>query len=741
MQRQDRDILRFSNAGGAPKLSLEFIGDSLPAGHYILSGKSSGKFGDNVLVNPAVELVTPQQSLSMHVPVRQSAKGWTAPFILPAPIQALRFLPLDRPGSICLEGLRLKKVSEAQYFIQLGITWIRNRIRRPGDLFSAGKAVWRAFSRGGIRQIRSDLRFSSSLPRDGFEYADWVAAFDTPTQQDLQRLSASVERLAARPKFSILLPVYNSRIELLEQTIASVQAQVYPDWELCITDDASTDPSIWRLLERYAKEDPRIHLTRRSENGHISRATNTALDMARGDWVAFLDHDDLLAPHALYEVASMVGSRPELRLIYSDEDKIDGEGRRFAPHFKCDWNLDLILSCNYMNHLLVADRVLVTAVGGLNENRNGAQDWDFILKCVRHLSPGEIGHIPHVLYHWRAAGESASLSEGAKPYAVQAARDALSEHLKALDVQASVDVTTERAHVRYGVPAPLPRVSIIIPTHNGKDLVEQCIQSLERLTAYPNYEIILVDNRSDDAAAKAYFASLQSEGRVRVLRYDKPFNYSAINNFAVSECSGDIICLLNNDIEIISPDWLDEMVGISLQPGVGAVGAMLYYPGDTIQHAGVVLGLGGVAAHIHSGLPREAAGYQKRAMVRQTLSAVTAACLVVQRQHWDAVGGLNEDHLAVAYNDVDFCLRLGQIGLRCVWTPFAELYHHESASRGAEDTDEKRERFESEQDYMRTTWPDLIAADPAYSPNLSLNSPNFELAFPPRRLNSWQRLR
>ncbi|MEZ5946303.1 MAG: glycosyltransferase family 2 protein [Hyphomonas sp.] len=730
---------RFTGVEGAPKVRLEFGDAALPAGYYLLTGRHDGTATQ--LTNPSLEFTQAgglRQTVSAHLPVRHARRAWHAPLMLPQAAEALRFSPLDRKGTAVLDGLQLRRVSGTEYFLQVAAAWWSARIRTPRDIISAGRAVVRALKRGGIAQVKSDLRFSSSLPRDGFDYADWISAFDLPSEEDLVRLRQQLETLPSRPFLSIVMPVFNPHPDILDLTLRSIRNQVYPDWELCIADDASTDPAIGPLLQAHAEEDNRIRVVMRPDNGHISAATNTAIGMARGDWLAFVDHDDLLPPHAVFEVANAILANPDGRLFYSDEDKIDADGRRFSPHFKTGWNPDLILSMNYFNHLTVIQRALVESVGGLREGREGAQDWDLILRCLPRMPAGGIVHIPHILYHWRASSQSVSLSDTNKLYATEAARGSLTDHLETAGADADIEVTAERAHVRYRIPSPAPRVSIVIPTRNAEILVRQCIESIRQHTTYPEYEILLVDNQSDDASAKAYFESLSTSGRVRLLHFDKPFNYSALNNYAVGECSGDVVCLLNNDVEVITPGWLEEMVGVALQPGVGPVGAKLYYPSDTVQHGGVVMGLGGVAAHVNSCLPRGAAGYQKRAIVRQTLSAVTGACLVVQKRHWNLVGGLNEQDLAIAYNDIDLCLKLGREGLRCVWTPFAELYHHESASRGSEDTPEKQARFVREQAYMRQVWPDVIAADPFYSPNLSLNTPNFDLAFPPRVLTSWQ---
>ncbi|GAB2492553.1 hypothetical protein GCM10027084_01410 [Pseudoxanthomonas sangjuensis] len=534
------------------------------------------------------------------------------------------------------------------------------------------------------------------------------------------------------PMISVLVPAYQTPERWLRRCIDSVLAQVYPKWQLCLADDASPDPGVMRVLREYAARDSRINVMRRERNGHISEASNSALELARGEYVALLDHDDELRPHALLEMAEAIAATSDVGLLYSDEDKIDGDGRRFDPYFKPDWDPDLLRSQNYICHLTVIRTDLVRAVGGFRKGFEGSQDHDLILRCTERLLPSQIVHIPKVLYHWRAIPGSTALSRDAKDYAASAGVRAVAEQLSRCATGAlAEELSHGHYRVRWPLPESLPKVSLVIPTRDKANLLRQCIDSILQRSTYNNFEILIVDNGSSEPDAIDYLASLKGERRIRVLRYDKPFNYSAINNWAVSQCDGEVIGLVNNDIEVITPDWLEEMVSHAVRTDVGAVGAMLYYPGDTIQHAGVVLGIHGVAAHVYGGLPRGYPGHGGRARVAQGLSAVTGACLLVLRDRYELVGGLDE-RLAVAFNDIDFCLRLRQAGFRNVWTPFAELYHHESASRGAEDTEEKRQRFSGEIEFMCRRWGTSLQADPAYNVNLSLDSRNFELSVPPR---------
>jgi len=372
-------------------------------------------------------------------------------------------------------------------------------------------------------------------------------------------------------------------------------------------------------------------------------------------------------------------------------------------------------------------------LNGFREDYVGAQDYDLALRCIEQLTPRQIVHIPRILYHWRIHPGSTALAGSVKNYALLAGERALNDHLARTQVSAKAELLSFGMYrVRYDLPTLVPLVSLIIPTRNGLHLIKQCIESIIAKTTYANYEILIVDNNSDDPDTLDYFTRLAEDSRVRIFRDERPFNYSALNNAAVQQAGGEYICLINNDIEVISPEWLEEMMGLAIQPGVGAVGACLWYPNDTLQHGGCITGLGGVAGHSHKHLPRGDFGYFRRVQLIQTMSAVTGACLVVKKNIYQEVGGLDETNLKVAFNDIDFCLRVREAGYRNIWTPFAELYHHESATRGFENTPEKKERFAQEMQYMKKRWGISLLNDPAYSPNLTLDHEDFSLAWPPR---------
>jgi GT2 family glycosyltransferase len=610
-------------------------------------------------------------------------------------------------------------------------------ISKSGGLTGVALAIRRLVRRDGLAGLMRGLRRARIIFMYGNRYIEWIRRYDTLTDKDIAKIRARNATMQHNPLISILMPTYNTPENLLRDAIESVCGQIYENWELCIADDGSTMPAVRKCLEEYAACDPRIKVIYRADNGHISRSSNSALELATGEWIALLDHDDQLVPHALFCVADAINKQPDAMLIYSDEDKKDFNGQRYEPYFKCDWNPMLFLSHNLITHLGVYKASLVRELGGFRIGYEGAQDYDLAIRFIEKVQAYQIYHIPHILYHWRVMHGSTAFGPQEKPYAMLAGERALNDHFVRTGTKAKAHLIGFGFRIDYELPDPPPVVSIIIPTRNAWQLTKQCIDSIRRLTTYPSYEIILVDNGSNDEEALGYFAQLERENTVRILRDNQPFNYAALNNGAVKIAQGTVLVLLNNDTEIISPDWLTRMVSLALQPGVGGVGAKLLFPNNTIQHGGVVMGLGGLAGHAHLNFPRSSAGYVGRAALTQNFSAVTGACLVVRKELYERVGGLNEQDLAIAYNDVDFCLKLTRLGLRNVWTPFAELYHHESATRGYETTPEKMKRFQSEKSYMLQKWRSEIDMDPAYSQNLTLDAADFTLAFPPRCVKPW----
>lgn len=650
-------------------------------------------------------------------------------------LHGLRFDPAVCPCDFSLHGLRVRRIGRLQALAVLLRFAIGGQVGWKARMHMAASLARRALASGprALGDFLYQMYVQDDAPVDD-TYDVWVQLYDTPNEAQLRKARKRVNNLSRRPVLSVLVPTYNTEERWLRRCIESVKAQVYESWELCIADDASTQPHVMRVLREYAESDSRIKVIERKQNGHISATSNSALEEAQGDYVALLDHDDELHPLALYEVACALEEHPRWRLIYSDEDKIDDTGRRYDPYMKPDWNYDLFLSHNCISHLGIYDRKLLSEIGGFREGFEGSQDWDLALRCIERLDDDEIGHIPKALYQWRAIPGSTALAPQEKNYAHDAGLRAVNEHLKRVGAKAVAEEIQERRgnfRIRYRLPPLPPKISLVVPTRDRVDLLRQCVASILGKTTYENYEVVIVDNQSSEPDTLAYFSEIESDPRVRVLKYDKPFNYSALNNYAVAHADGELIGLINNDIEVITPDWLEEMAGQAMRADVGAVGAMLYYPDDTIQHAGVVLGVHGVAAHAYSRYARGYTGQMGRARLVQEMSAVTAACLLIRRETFDEVGGLNEE-LKVAFNDVDFCLRVRAAGYRNIWTPFAELYHHESATRGREDSPEKMERFRGEVEYMMSRWGDVLRHDPAYNPNLTISDEPFHLAFPPR---------
>jgi GT2 family glycosyltransferase len=574
------------------------------------------------------------------------------------------------------------------------------------------------------------------------EYRAWIQAHDTLADEDRDAIRAHIGRFSARPLISVVMTAYRSDEFLLHEAVSSVRSQLYPNWELCIAEDGSPGEATWNALTALAADEPRIKLVRRETNGGIAAATNSALSLASGDFVAFLDHDDLLAERALYEVAAELDLHPEADLIFSDEDKIDERGIRSQPHHKTDWNAELMLGVNAVNHLTVVRRSLLGELGGLREGFDGAQDHDLVLRAAERAKL--IRHIPWVLYHWRWQGKQGSFSRARADECASAAARAVQEHLARTGQAATVGVTRGAQRwlrVRRELPAPKPLVSVIVPTRDRADLVAQCAEGVLTKTTYTPLELLIVDNGSEQPETLALFERLKQDPRVRILPAPGPFNFSALNNLAAAEARGEVLVLLNNDISMIGPDWLDEMVAQAIRPNVGAVGAKLYYPDKTLQHAGVVLGVGDVAervaGHLYAGAGSNHPGYQGHLALPRNVSAVTAACLAIRKAVYESVGGMDAEHLAVAFNDVDLCLKVRAAGYDIVWTPHAELVHHESASRGSDLAPEAAARFQREVRVMRERWGPVLDADPFYGPVFDKRFTNYRLGDPPDRVAPW----
>lgn len=528
--------------------------------------------------------------------------------------------------------------------------------------------------------------------------------------------------------FSIAVPVFRTPAKFLCEMIESVRSQSFPFWELCLANADPEDREVAEILERYCREDRRIRVKNLKENKGISENTNAALAMARGEFVGLLDHDDLLAPDALYEMAARLEKDEGIDVFYTDEDKVTSDlSEHFQPHLKPDFNLDLLRSNNYICHFFVVRREIAESIGGFRPEFNGAQDYDFIFRCTEQAE--KIVHIPRILYHWRVHSASTADNPASKMYAYEAGKRAIEGNLERSGVRGVVSLRQDYGF--YDVHYPVegePLVSILIPNKDQKETLMHCIRSVLETSTWKNLEILIIENNSEREETFACYRELEKDPRIRILTYPgKTFNYSAINNFGVQQAKGEFLLFLNNDIEVITPDWIEQMLGNCQRPEVGIVGAKLYYPDNTIQHAGIIIGIGGIAGHAFLGLARAKSGYLHKASLQMDYSAVTAACMMMKAEAFRKAGGF-EEKLTVAFNDVDLCLRTVEQGWLVVYDPHVEMYHYESKSRGAEDSEEKLRRFQQEIEFMRTRWIRLLKdGDPNYNPNLTLSKWNYSL--------------
>ncbi len=545
-------------------------------------------------------------------------------------------------------------------------------------------------------------------------YIHWLKN-NTPTPEILSSQRNHIFENA--PLVSIIVPLYNTEPDLLKEMINSVIAQTYPNWELCLADGSTNSFDLEDIVKEYA--DSRIKYAKLEKNEGISGNSNKAIEMATGDYVALLDHDDTLCEHALYKNIELINENPDYEFIYSDEDKVTEDGTlRFDPFFKPDYSPNMLFAFNYITHFAFIKKSLLDSIGYFNEEYNGAQDYDLFLRLTEKAK--KIGHIKDVLYNWRIAKTSTAYSSDTKSYTVSAGKRAIEAAIKRRNLSATVTegILANYYNVAYSLPNPLPKISIIIPNRDEKETLDKCINSILTKTTYANYEIIIVENNSQKASTFAYYERIAKNPKIKIITWEGIFNYSAINNFAVDHAGGELLLFLNNDMSVISADWLEQMAMHAVREDVGGVGAKLYYPDDTLQHGGIVLRIGGVAGHSHKGSMRDEVGAFGRLILVHDLSAVTAACLMVRKDVFLSVGGFDEQFV-VAFNDVDLCLKIREKGLSMLFTPYAELYHYESKTRGYEETPEQIKRFSGEQKKWLDKWEDIYPVDPFYSPNLT----------------------
>ena len=588
------------------------------------------------------------------------------------------------------------------------------------------RVAWDFWKENGLKALIIKSRHKLQGIDNDYDYGEWYE-LTRPTEEELERQRK--EKFPVEPLFSIVIPAFQTPEKYLKEMLDSILAQTYGKWEVCIADGSPKGKSLEKILKRYSEKDSRIHYRILGENLGISGNTNAAMDMAKGDYIVLADHDDTLTPDALYELAKAVNKDQDNDVIYSDEDKLDMDGGAlFEPHFKPDFNIDLLTSTNYICHLFAVKRELVEKVGKFDHEFDGAQDYDFIFRCTENAK--KICHVPKVLYHWRCHQDSTASNPESKMYAFEAGARAIKAHFDRLGIEVeSIEkgVDFGKYHTRFKIKGE-PLVSVIIPNKDHRLDLDVCVKSLIEKATYKNLEYIVIENNSTEKATFEYYEQMEKEhDNFHVVTWEREFNYSAINNFGEKYAKGEYLLFLNNDTEIIEPDCIQEMLGYCQREDVGAVGARLLYQDDTIQHAGVVIGFGGIAGHTFIGLHKNENSYFHRAMCAQDYSAVTAACVMVKRSVFESVGGFSTE-LAVAFNDIDLCMKIRAADKLIVYDPYALLYHYESKSRGLEDTPEKVARFNREIAIFAKKWPDILKnGDPYYNPNLTLRKSNFAL--------------
>lgn len=576
----------------------------------------------------------------------------------------------------------------------------------------------------GVSATFNRIRVKLFHKKDTFTYERWLKD-NQITKSELEEQRK--ERFSYEPKFSIVVPLYMTKEAYLRALIESIENQTYGNWELCLADGSGANSPLEKIVAEYQKKGLNISYQILKENKGISENTNAAIKMATGDYIVLADHDDIMAENALYECAKAINEDKEIDVLYSDEDKIDMAGKKyFDPNFKPDLNMDLLCSMNYICHLFVVKNTVIEKVGMLRSEFDGAQDHDFILRCVEVAE--RVYHIPKVLYHWRCHINSTAANPESKLYAFEAGRKAVEEHYKRIGVPAKAEHSSFYGmfHTKFCWEEQ-PLISILIPNKDHIEDLKKCMESIEKKSTYRNFEFVVIENNSTEEETFSYYKEIEKKENVQVVYYKGGFNFSKINNFGAKYAKGEYLLLLNNDTEIITPECLQELLGYCMREEVGIVGAKLCYDDDTIQHAGVVIGFGGMAGHAFIESSRFDTGYMGRIMCAQDYSAVTAACMMTKKSVYDAVGGLTES-LEVAFNDIDYCLKVRELGKLVVYNPYAELYHYESKSRGMEDTPEKVERFNSEVAKFCERWEDILQkGDPYYNPNLTLDKADFSL--------------
>jgi GT2 family glycosyltransferase len=679
----------------------------------------------NVPIDIAVRIESESQPVA-EIRMTEERPGKFGIFVsLPPDVLAVRFAVRNVSGRVEIKKHAMQRVSRFGFVLALLF-----------DRQAAKRALRYALEHGFRAAVTNIL--AEPGRRTVSPYREWIRHHATLLADDIAAIRAHIEGFSNKPAVSVLMVVQDVHAPFLSRSIASVTAQLYPCWNLYIVQLAPLSWKTRSILAKAARGDARIKLLSHADADHLGAAYDRAFAVTSDPFIAILGGGDELAAHALYMVANEINTHPDANVICSDEDKIDRDGNRYGPCFKPDWNYDLLLTQARESHLSVFRASLLQTLGAFKELYADAVLYDLMLRVAEHTAVDLIRHIPQVLYHRRAfaAVDAASGHLGELP--VGAVEGALRNHFRRRGIPAEVAITNGwKPQIRYPLLDPLPLVSLLVPTKDRLVLLEKCVSGLLDRTRYSNIEIVILDNDSCEPETLSYLAAVISNPRVRVVRCPGEFNFAAINNLGVSLARGTVIGLINSDIEVIDRDWLHELVRHALRPNVGVVGAKLLYPDGTVQHAGVVLGITGVAGHIFRHILNEESGYFHRAQLTQELSAVTGACIVMRKECYLQVAGMDDTNLKVAFNDLDLCLKIRQAGYDVVWTPHALLYHAESASRGSDDTPGNIERFLTEIGVIQGRWSAALACDPFYSPNLTVAADDFSLAEPPRASRPW----
>lgn len=595
-------------------------------------------------------------------------------------------------------------------------------LKHAGKIASNLAEVKQVYGWTGIKRQIYKILYK---PKCKDNYQHWINRYDTLTAATKRKMIRQLRLFSRKPCISILLPLYNLENNSLAKTIASIQSQFYSHWQLFIVDMTISDLTIDLTGNR-------IKIISRKNHDSFAQTMNSVLKLITSEYVAIIDQSGNLSEHALFWIVNTINKNHNIKLIYSDEDQLDHNNDRSNPYFKCDWNLDLFLSQNLIGNLGVYQTDLIREIGGFRDGFTGNYNYEMVLRYIEKITTDQIFHIPRVLFHNLTPSQSSQLLTEKKEVSKLAGEKAINDYLKRNNICANAQALEHTYRINYKIQSPYPLVSLIIPTRNGYDVLRACITSIIEKTTYPNYQIIIIDNGSNQQQTLSYLELLNQDHRIQVQRDNGPFNHSALNNRAAQTAQGSIIGLVNNDVEVISIDWLEEMVSHAIRPEVGAVGARLWHSDHTLQHGGMILGINWGTGHSHKGYKNGDTGYFGRTISTQSFSALTGACLFVRKTLFEKVGGLDEDLFPTDYNDVDLCLNLGSLGYRNIWTPYAQLYHHESATRGPHNTKEKRQRFIKASTNFSKKWEDIVFQDPAYNPNLTLDDESFSLAWPPR---------